>query len=116
MIPGDIQPLERGARFEDPLQKLLQTAGLGTISGGGSQLDDPYPDGRARVEFCGLDIDVLDRDQVRRMLRDELSRLGVSPGTELHYTNDSGAFLDRFETHGWRLDLKREMLHPKFGI
>ena len=28
-IPGDIQPLERGARFEGPLQKLLKASGLG---------------------------------------------------------------------------------------
>ena len=49
MIPGDIQPLVRGQRFEDPLEELLQAAELGSVSGGGSQLDDPYPDGRPRV-------------------------------------------------------------------
>jgi hypothetical protein len=44
-IPGDIQPLARGERFEDPLQVALEAEQLGNISGGGSQLDDPYPDG-----------------------------------------------------------------------
>jgi hypothetical protein len=50
------------------------------------------------------------------VLRDELSRIGVPLGTELHYTGDSGAFLDRCETDGWQLALKREMLHPYFRI
>jgi hypothetical protein len=58
-IPGDIQPLARGERFEDPLQVALQAEQLGNVSGGGSQLDDPYPDGRPRVEFSGLDVDVV---------------------------------------------------------
>jgi hypothetical protein len=115
-IPGDIQPLERGARFEEPLQKMLQASGLGTITGGGSQMGDPYPDGRSKVEFCGLDIDVLDRDRARTLLRDELTQMGTPLGTELHYTVDAGALLDRREAEGWRLELKREMLHPKFAI
>jgi hypothetical protein len=116
IIPGDIQPLERGKRFEDPLQNVLQESGLGTISGSGSQMDHPYPDGRARVEYCGLDIEASDRDQARELLRQELSRLGVPFGTEIHYTGDTGALLDRCETDSWHLELKREMLHPKFGI
>src|SRR5689334_5442375 len=71
-IPGDIQPLVRGERFEDPLQAALEERGLGAISGGGSQLDDPYPDGRPRVEFCGIDVDVTDREQARAFLMKKL--------------------------------------------
>ena len=35
-IPGDIQPLARGERFEDPLDDALSASGLGQVSGGGS--------------------------------------------------------------------------------
>jgi hypothetical protein len=115
-VPGDIQPLERGARFEDPLQELLKASGLGAITGGGSQMDDPYPDGRARVEFCGVDIDVCDRDRARALLRDELSRMGAPIGTELHYTIDTRTLLDQCQSHGWRLELPRETLHPSLGV
>ena len=115
-IPGDIQPLERGARFEDPLHKLLKASGLGAITGGGSQMDDPYPDGRARVEFCGLDVDVFDRDRARTFLRDELFKMGAPLGTELHYTVDTRALLDRRQSDGWRLELPREMFHPGLGV
>ena len=31
-IPGDIQPIERGDRFEDPLEAALQEAALGLVT------------------------------------------------------------------------------------
>src|SRR5687768_4081734 len=55
-IPAAIQPLERASRFEDPLQEALERAGLGEVSGGGSQLSDADADGRRQIEFCGIDV------------------------------------------------------------
>jgi len=115
-IPGDIQPLERGTRFEDPLQKLLAASGLGSVTGGGSQMDDPYPDGRPRVEFCGIDLNAADRDRALAFLRNELPKLDAPAGTELHYTVDAAALLDRREEGGWRLGLVRTYLHPSYGV
>ena len=115
-IPGDIQPLARGERFEDPLQVALEAEQLGNISGGGSQLDDPYPDGRPRVEFCGLDVDVVDQDRARGLLMRELIKLEAPDGTELHYTKQGAALLDRLVNGSWNEGLARTFMHPGFGV
>jgi hypothetical protein len=116
MIPGDIQPLMRGERFEDPLAEVLKAAGLGSVSGGGSQLDDPYPDGRPRVAFCGIDIDVVDLDRALRAIRQKLAELDAPAGTELHYTVGATLLLDRLVDGTWRQGLPRSFKHPGFGV
>jgi len=114
-IPGDIQPIARGERFEDPLQLALDATGLGKISGGGSQLDKPYPDGRPRVEYCGIDINVTDRDKARVLLMEKLIELAAPDGTELHYTKDGSMQLDRFANGIWKQGEPRTFEHPGFG-
>jgi hypothetical protein len=84
-IPANIAPLERGDRFEDPLQAALEAADLGEITGGGSQLGEPDPDGRPTIEFCGIDVNLFNRDQGIALLRQELVRLGAPAGTVLLY-------------------------------
>ena len=115
-IPGDIQPLVRGERFEDPLAEVLQSAGLGDVSGGGSQLDDPYPDGRPRVEYCGIDIDVVDRDRALTAIRQKLGELNAPIGTEIHYTEGTTKLLDRLIGESWHLKLPRSFVHPGYGV
>jgi hypothetical protein len=115
-IPGDIQPLVRGERFEEPLQAVLEEAQLGNISGGGSQLDDPYPDGSPRVEFCGLDVDVTDTDRARALLKHELINLQAPAGTELHYTKCGVMLLDRLIEGSWSEGIARTFTHPGFGV
>ena len=67
-IPGNIEPLERGDRFEDPLDAALEEAGIGSVSGGGSQMGEG-----STVEYCGLDVVVTDRERgieiIRRVLQ-----------------------------------------------
>lgn len=116
MIPGDIQPLERGERFEDPLEDVLRAKDLGHVSGGGSQMAEPYPDGRPRVEFCGLDVDVTDRDEALRVIRETMVALRAPIGTELHYTDNGAALLDRLADGTWHRGLPRSQLHPGFGF
>jgi len=115
-IPGDIQPIARGERFEDPLEAALRAAALGEVSGGGSQMDDPYPDGSPRVEFCGIDVEVVDRDQARRLLRQKLIELGAPSGTELHYTQEGSMLLDRFINGLWIEAVPRTATHPGLGF
>jgi hypothetical protein len=86
-LPGNIQPLERG-QFEDPLADALETSGLGEVTGGGSQLDDPGPDGRPRVAFAGIDVDLFDVELGVALLVRELRRLNAPPGTVLLYQLD----------------------------
>jgi hypothetical protein len=116
MIPGDIQPLARGERFEDPLEEVLQAAGLGNVSGGGSQLDDPYPDGRPRVAYCGIDIDVVDLDRALAAIRQKLGELDAPEGTEVHYTLGATMLLDRLANGAWHQRLPRALKHPGFGV
>lgn len=69
-IPGDIQPIERGDRFENPLEAALKRAALGSVTGGGSQMGEG-----SCVEYCGLDVVVIDRsrgiDLIRRVMQDQ---------------------------------------------
>ncbi len=76
-IPGDIQPILRGERFEEPLQAALEAADLGEVSGGGSQLA-----GRGKeIEFCGLDVEVTDRERGLSLIREVMHRLDAPRGT-----------------------------------
>ncbi len=116
MIPGDIQPLMRGERFEDPLIEVLESFSVGSISGGGSQLGEPYPDGRPRVDFCGIDVDVTDRDRALGLIREKLVELNTPCGTEVHYTVGNAKLLDRFVEGRWQEGLPRSFKHPGFGV
>jgi len=75
-IPGDIQPIERGERFEDPLQAALNAEDVGEVTGGGSQMGE----GKT-VEFCGLDVEVIDRDRGLQIIRKVMRRLDAPCGT-----------------------------------
>jgi hypothetical protein len=75
-IPGDIGPLERGERFEDALDATLHDAGLGGVTGGGSQLGDG-----STIKYCGIDVLVVDPEKGLQVLVQELRRLGVPLGT-----------------------------------
>jgi hypothetical protein len=87
-IPGDIDPVDRGERFEDPLQETLEKESLGAITGGGSQLSADDEDGYDSIEFCGIDVDLYDAVKGLPLLRRELVRLRVPPGTMLLYELD----------------------------
>jgi hypothetical protein len=116
MIPEDIQPIARGEKYEDPITSKLEAAGLGAVSGGGSQLDQPNPDGSVRIKFCGIDIDVVALPRALELLRVELPFLAIPVGTELHYTTAHGHFLDRFDGRTWLQVQPRDMPHPGFTV
>lgn len=75
-IPEPIGPLERGDRYEDPLQQALAEAGLGHATGGGSQLGE----GNA-IEYCGIDVVVIDRHRGLSVIRETMQQLGAPPAT-----------------------------------
>jgi len=113
-IPGNIGPLERGDRFEDPLDDCLAEDGLGHVSGGGSQLGE-NPDGTRCIEFCGIDVDVIDLEPALVAMRAELIALGAPLGTQLQYTANGQRLQDELRDEGWTLALPRTLLHPGFG-
>jgi hypothetical protein len=87
-IPEAIEPLHRGEKYEDPLEQALESAGLGSVTGGGEMLSAPDEDGRREIEFCGIDIDLFDPQRGLELLRQELKRLDAPKGTILEYTLD----------------------------
>ena len=114
-IPDSVGPIDRGAKYEDPLELSLSEAGIGHVSGGGSQLGDPLPDGSRPIEFCGLDVDVTDLKRALKLLRVVLPTLGVPDETELHYTVGKSRLQDVYARGKWTIEQPRTFLHPGFG-
>jgi hypothetical protein len=116
VIPEAIGPIGRGEKYEDPLEEALSAAGLGSISGGGSQLSDERPDGTRVVESCGVDVNVADLGKALDLLRARLPSLGAPAGTELEYTREGVMLRDRLGADGWSIALPRTKVHPGFGV
>jgi hypothetical protein len=69
-------PMDRGERYEDPLQELLAKNGWGEVSGGGSQLSE---DGE--IVFCDLELLLTEvTPDILRAIADKLDSLGAPVG------------------------------------
>lgn len=75
-IHEDVQPIERDARYEKPLQAALDAEDLGEVTGGGSQMGEGK-----RIAFCGLDVEVRDRKRGLAVIRSVMRKLGVPSDT-----------------------------------
>ncbi len=84
-IPGRVEPLERGERFEDPLQEALDAGEFGEVTGGGTQLSVPDTAGRQQVEYCEIELELYETERGLALLRRELARLRAPRGTVLAY-------------------------------
>lgn len=84
-IPESLIPLERVARYEDPLEAELVKQGLGEITGGGTQLGPRKADGKQDILGVDLDVDLTDASRGLPALRAALRKLNAPPGTELTY-------------------------------
>jgi len=84
-MPVDMPPTERGRKFEDPLDEALQAAGLGEVSGGGSEMGRKGPDGRQSVVAIGIDVDLTNGQKGVPFLKQRLIRLGAPKGTVLQF-------------------------------
>jgi hypothetical protein len=73
------QPLDRGEVFEDPLDQVLQAAGTGQVTGGGTMLGT-----EGEIEFCDIEITVSDAaDATLAAIREALEGLGAPKGSRL---------------------------------
>lgn len=115
-LPESLGPIDRGDRYEEPIIDELERLGLGEVSGAGSSLSEPRPDGTRVIEFCGIDVDTDDVDATREALRTLLPKLGCPAGTQLHFRADEKPLQDEYDGSGWSLGQHRSMLHPGFGI
>ncbi|MBK7684863.1 MAG: hypothetical protein KA388_06275 [Rhodocyclaceae bacterium] len=114
-IPESIMPIDRGTKYEDPLDDRLAEAKLGAVSGGGSQLGEVMPNGQRLVTACGIDINVKNLPEALALLHIELPKLAAPVGTELHYTQHGTRLQDEYLSDGWLLRQPRTFLHPGFG-
>ena len=73
------QPMNRGERYEDPLQELLAANGWGEVSGGGSQLSE---DGE--ILFCDIELQLSTvTPEILRGIADKLDSLGAPIGSRI---------------------------------
>ena len=87
-IPESIFPVERGEKYEDPLDRALQAAGVGEVTGGGSQMSEADEEGNRSIEWIGIDVDLTVFDRGMAVLKEELARLGAPEGTVLEFTRN----------------------------
>ncbi len=79
-----IEPIDRGDRYEDPLQATLERMGLGRVTGGGSQLDK-----LGGIAYADIDIELTNGDEALRIVAEALEEAGAPQGSELIQTSDS---------------------------
>jgi len=72
-----INPIDRG-RYEDPLHELLESQGLGRVTGGGSQLD-----ANGGIAYAEIEVEVLNLGDALRTITEALERAGAPEGSEL---------------------------------
>ena len=84
-----IEPINRGDRYEDPLDAVLRERGLGEVTGGGSQLSET-----GEIECADVEIQVANPDAAIPVIVECLESAGAPAGSEL--VSESGAVLKVF--------------------
>jgi hypothetical protein len=73
------QPMDRGELYEDPLDEVLQKHGVGTVTGGGTQLGKDN-----EIEFCELEIEIRGTaEESVALIKNTLEELGAPKGSKL---------------------------------
>jgi hypothetical protein len=88
-----IEPIDRGARYEDPLQARLDETSAGNVTGGGSQLNE-----LGSIDYVDLEIEVANLDDALQVVSAALEQSGAPQGSELINTADNRV-LGEFGTH-----------------
>ena len=79
-----IEPIDRGDRYEDPLQAVLEPANIGRVTGGGSQLNE-----FGGIEYAEVEIELANLDGAVGVVVDALEKAGAPQGSELIDATDS---------------------------
>ena len=75
-----LEPMDRGERYEDPLHAVLEPAGLGRVTGGGSQLSQS-----GEIDFADVEIELSDLDNALAVTVTTLEQTGAPTGSEILY-------------------------------
>jgi hypothetical protein len=73
-----IEPIDRGNRYEDPLQTVLDAAQAGAVTGGGSQLNES-----GGIEFADVEIELANLDAAIDLVANTLEAAGAPQGSEI---------------------------------
>jgi hypothetical protein len=80
-IPGNIQPVDRGRQFADPLDAALHAAQLGKLTDEGTQMG--VADGRYVITGCDIHLDVSDVARALALVRQVLQDAGAPTETTI---------------------------------
>lgn len=75
-----IMPIERGSKYEDPLDEFLRRKGIGEVTGGGSSLS-----AAGNLEWIGVDIELSAPQTNIEQVARKLKELGAPAGSFLEY-------------------------------
>jgi hypothetical protein len=78
-----IEPIDRGDRYEDPLQATLEKTAIGRVTGGGSQLNE-----LGEIAYADVEIELANVDEALRIVAEALEGAGAPQGSELIQTSD----------------------------
>lgn len=78
-----IEPIDRGERYEDPLDAALRNSGLGEVTGGGSQLSE-----RGEIDFVDVEIRVANLDDAIPAIVRSLEASGAPVGSQILHNAD----------------------------
>src|SRR5262245_43981465 len=73
-----LRPLDRGKRYEEPLEQAFEKNGLGEVTGGGTLQATT-----SEIEYCGIDVDLFDVENGIPFLCQFLSQCGAPKGSKL---------------------------------
>jgi hypothetical protein len=74
LIHEPLGPIDRGQKYEEPLEDAL--GAIGEVTGGGSQMGEGDT-----IAFCGLDVVVNHRERGLKVIRDCLRSCGAPSNT-----------------------------------
>jgi hypothetical protein len=92
-IMESIGPIDRGAKYANPLDAVLKSAGLGEVLGGGSQLN-----ASRGIAFADLEVALADLEGALELLRHTLAKLGAPAGSMLSFSRPGGPASVAIET------------------
>ena len=79
-IEEPLMPLQRGAKYEDPLNRALAQSRFGRVTGGGSVQGS---DGA--IEWISLDLELTNLNEALDFVRGKLKELGAPKGSVLKF-------------------------------
>ena len=91
-IPDSVGPIERGEKYEDPIEDVLSENSLGEVTGGGTMLATDKS-----IKYVGLDVTVYDLDKSLPIIAAELRKIGAPKGTVIHFSEEGSTPFDIWE-------------------